>query len=155
MPRKSGFLLIEMIVAFSVVAISLGAILQVISHSLKNANAARKLQEAAYLAEEKMWEGLWQEPITEGWDNGDFSEHTGMSWSREITLLHRPSLEELEEDRATVQGASHIREKLPPTDLFQIRVYVNWVEQGKKKNFELATYRLAPTPDEFDDQTAL
>ncbi len=154
MRRKSGFLLIEMVVAFSVVAIALGAILQVISHSIRNANAARKVQTASYLAEEKVWDVLFEEPVAEGWSDGDFPNHPGMTWTREISLLYRPNLEEEEEGRATTIGGSDFREKLPPTDLFHIRVYINWMEQGQKKNFELATYRLAPTPESFDDELA-
>lgn len=152
-------MLVEILVSLAVVAIVLGALLQVYSHSLRNANAAKRVQLASYLAERIVWEALWTDPVEEGWENGSFEEEPQMTWSREIRLLYRPDLEEetpdqqlTEEDKMKMILAAGGREKLPPTDLFQIRVYVNWMERGQEKNYELSTYRLAPTPEGEEDQ---
>jgi len=146
---KKGFLLIEMIIALSVVAIVLGALLQVFSHSLKNANAARRVQVASYLAEIKLWETLWEETLTEGWSDGTFEEEPELTWSQEVILLYRPEPPEEEANKpGTTTKSRNDREELPPTELYEIRVYVNWMEFGKKKNYELITYRLVPIPED-------
>jgi len=151
--HKKGFLLVEMIVALSVVAIVLGALLQVFSHSLKNGNAARKAQFASYLAEEILWESFWEENLTDGWTNGTFSEYPKYRWSRHVELIYHPEpdVEEEESKETSSQGANE-RHLLPETDLVQIRVYVNWEEYGIDKHYELATYKVTPVPTEDEDK---
>jgi len=151
MRAKKGFLLVEILISISVVAITLGALFQVFSHALRNSNAAKQTQVASYLAEKVIWETLWEPTLNEGWTDGLFEEEPGMKWSREITLLYRPDPED-EDDSSFTVGSKDTREKLPDTDLFFIRVYVNWIAQGKEKSYELATYHLVPSPEEFFDQ---
>lgn len=139
--------------ALSVVAISLGAVLQAFSRSLKNAETAKRYQIASLLAEEKVWETLWANELIEGTTSGIMEGPPEMSWSCEATLLYRPPLEETPRETAppegaTVTGGKEAREKLPPTDLYQIVVRVSWSDQDKMREYQLATYTLIPTPEE-------
>ncbi len=123
LPKKFGFSWMEVAVAFFVGVIAVGAVVQTISKAEKNWIAAQKLQLAAELAEEKLLEGLAEKTIAVGWENGDFPQHPGMDWSREVTLIE-------------------------PPHLYQIRLYLNWEGAKGKELFELATYYLAPASDE-------
>ena len=115
--QKFSFSWMEVVVVFFVLAIAVGAVVQTVAKAKSNWLAAQRLELATHLAEEKLLEGLTEKTLTVGWANGEFPQHPGMSWSREVT-------------------------RLTPAELYQVRVYVNWEGAKDKELFELATYHL-------------
>lgn len=86
--KVKGFTLLEILVAFTLLAVTFGTIMQIIAGSAKNTQKASQNTKIAMLAQSKMDElGLF-EVLEEGSTNGDFDDKT--SWSLEITPFDVP-----------------------------------------------------------------
>jgi Tfp pilus assembly protein PilV len=86
--RKSGFTLIEALVACVLVVIGIAGALSAISASLHAEGAAKFYQSAGPLAQAKLAE-IENDPNTEaGTDEGDFGDkYPGFAWSSKITTI--------------------------------------------------------------------
>ena len=124
MRLDKGFTLIEILVAMSVLAISLVVILQLFSGGLKSVRLSNQYTRAIFYAREKMEEILLTEDLEEGRQEGESEEPLG--WRAEIVLI------EPEDDEAS---------KLP-FDTLQIMVDVMWHEGEKEKHFQISTMRM-------------
>lgn len=99
--KNKGFTLLEILVAFTLLAITFGTIMEIIAGSAKNTQRATQNTKVAMLAQSKMDElGLF-EILEEGSSNGDFDDNT--SWSLEITPFDVPYEGDYNQDFTAVE----------------------------------------------------
>lgn len=128
--RARGFTLIEVLVAFAILALALGVLLQVFSGGLNNARVSEAYTTASLLAESKLAALGAEEPLAEGQSAGRFDDR--FRWRVDV----RP-YEEAERSGPTE------REEWP-VNAFQVVVTVSWNEANEERSVSLSTLRLAP-----------
>jgi general secretion pathway protein I len=114
------------LVAFAILAASLGAMLQVFSAGLRSSDQAERYTRAVLLAESTMASiGTEENPLP-----GGFSGETedGFQWRWEANPYDEGSLP----DRVVA--------------LYRVNVTVTWEGRGKNRTVSLTTLRLAPLP---------
>jgi general secretion pathway protein I len=87
--KKNGFTLLEVLVAFTLLAATFATVMQIISGSAKNTVKASHNTKIAMLVQSKLDEIGLIEKIEEGSTFGDFDELT--SWSLDIVPFEVPS----------------------------------------------------------------
>lgn len=125
--KSRGFTLLEVLVAFSILALSLGVLFQIFSSGLRNLRVAEAYTTATALAESKLAAIGVEEPFVEGKENGRFDD--GFRWRVEVRR-YEP-------------------EDLPTTAIsavqpYEVVVTVSWGERGEERSVSLTTLRLAP-----------
>ena len=123
-PSNDGFTLIEILVAISILAISLVVILQLFSGGLKSSRLSDEYTRGIFHAREKMGEVLLSKEVSAGETEGEFSD--SFRWKCQIELI-----ESVEEDE----------EKLP-FNMFNIKVDIVWDVGGKEKRFQVSTIKI-------------
>ena len=78
-----GFTLLEILIAFTVLATLGGILLQLIQGGLRNVDSAERITHAALLARSKLHELIVADAIVAGTDNGSFDD--GYRWQLELT----------------------------------------------------------------------
>lgn len=124
-PRSSdGFSLLEVLVAFSILALSLGVLMQLFSGSMRNTLASASYSRAVDLAESTLALAGTEIPLQPGRHGGD---EKGLRWELDIE--------------------PYIPQELlaPPAgiEVFQVSARVEWSDGGKARSFSLDTLRLA------------
>lgn len=122
---KRGFTLIEVLVAMSILAISLTVVLQLFSGGLKSSRLSDEYTRGIFYAREKMDEILLAEELNEGVISGEFDD--GFKWRAKARRL---DITEAKDDRL-------------PFRAFNIRVDVSWSEGEKEKSFAVSSIKLA------------
>jgi general secretion pathway protein I len=122
-----GFTLLEVLVAFTLLAAALGALLQVFSTGLRTTTAAHDYATAAALAQSKLAAMGVAEPIVLGRRAGRFAN--GFDWSVEA----RPA--------ASGNAGSET-----PSALWQVSVAVRGGDDRRPVEVTLDTLRLVPQP---------
>jgi general secretion pathway protein I len=125
-----GFTLIEVVVAFIILALSLGVLLQVFSTGLRNVRVSEAYTMAALLAESKLAAVGIEEPLTAGATAGVFDDR--FRW--------RLDVQPYEPDRA--EGPAEGGEG--PVRAYEVVVTVSWNEANEERSVSLTTLRLAP-----------
>ena len=123
-PSNDGFTLIEILVAISILAISLVVILQLFSGGLKSSRLSDEYTRGIFHAREKMGEVLLSKEVSAGETEGEFSD--SFRWKCQIELI-----ESVEEDE----------EKLP-FNMFNIKVDIVWDVGDKEKRFQVSTIKI-------------
>lgn len=121
---NNGFTLIEILVAISILAISLVVIFQLFSGGLKSSRLSEEYTRAIFHAREKMEEILIPKELSEGELQGEFED--SFRWKSEIVRIEDP-----EED-----------DKELPFTMFNIKVDVMWGEGDKERRFEISTMKV-------------
>ncbi|GEM_PF-518386 len=124
-PCCEGFTLIEVLVAISVLAISLVVILQLFSGGLNSGRLSDEYTRAVFHAREKMEEILLSDTIEEGTSEGEFED--GSRWKANIVLM-----EQREEEVSRL-----------PFDAFTIEVEVSWGPEESAKHLTIDTMKVA------------
>jgi general secretion pathway protein I len=127
--NPQGFTLIEVLVAFMILAISLVVVMQLFSGSLKAGAVSTDYFYGIFHAQEKMEEILARKELAPGSRSGHFED--GYEWTAEIS--HIPL--ETEDGR-----------ELPVSE-YQIDLAVTWEKGGRERHFELVTAVLAKPPE--------
>lgn len=123
---SSGFTLIEILVAISVLAIALVMILQLFSGGLNSARIGEEYTRGIFHAREKMEEILLLKDLEAGEAAGAFED--GIMWKARIVQVG-PSEEEVETF---------------PLDTYEIQVSVRWPEGMGEREFEIRTLKSVP-----------
>ncbi len=122
---QSGFSLIEVLVAFVLLGMTLAVIMQIFSGGLRNASAAKHRAQAMVLAESKL-ELLGSEiPLEQGGSQG---ENGPFAW--EIEIYPFDTLELSEDDAPT------------SAELLAIKISVHWKQGTRIQSLTLDTLRV-------------
>lgn len=122
-----GMTLIEVLVAFIVLSVTMAVIMQIFSGGMRNARLADSYSRAVFLAESKMAAVGLERPLMPGEDSGQVGGE--MQWRVSITPA---------EDDATTNA------QLMPVRLYQVRVTAAWGDDGRERHVELTSLRLGP-----------
>jgi general secretion pathway protein I len=128
-----GFTLIEIVVAFAILAVGLGLAMQIAGGAMRNARQAAQRTEAALYAKSLLDAAGVGERLEEGSDAGDFGED--YRWELEVSKY------ELELD-----GPVQIDPSMSPVQLYRLDLRVTWGEGRNESEARFVTLR-ALTPD--------
>jgi general secretion pathway protein I len=123
--RCGGFTLIEVLVAISLLAISLVVILQLFSGGLNSGKLSDEYTRGVFHAREKMEEILLSNNMEEGITEGEFED--GFRWKADIVRM-----EQREEEVSRL-----------PFDAFTIAVEISWGSEGHEKHLKIDTIKVA------------
>ena len=128
----SGFALIEILVAISILAISLVVIFQLFSGGLKSRQLSERYARGIFYAREKMAETLILPELPEGESEGELED--AYRWQSDVSRI-------VPEDD----------EKELPVDLMKIHVRVTWREGEKEKSFTIETLKVVKREQSADN----
>jgi len=128
MNRQRGFSLLEILIAFSILALSLGILLKIFSAGINNAGVAEEYTAAVQVAESLMAETGAEAPLKPHQATG--LEHDKYHWQVSVSPFQF-SAENLDVTTITAE-------------LFKIKVVVSWGEGAKaaRRQVELITLKL-------------
>ncbi len=119
--------LIEVLVAFIVLSVTMAVIMQIFSGGMRNARTAESYSRAVFLAQSRLAAAGAEQPLAPG----EYSGNVGN------TLRWNVSVSPAEDDGATDQQRM-------PARLYHVRVRVDWSEDGRQRQVELTSLRLGP-----------
>ena len=125
---QGGFSLLEILVAFSILALSLGVLLEIFSTALRGVGLSEHYSRAAQLAESRLAAVGADIPLESG--SSDSGEEEGYRWQVSISPYTAGDLE-------TGPG---FREPLV------VRVLVSWEDLGRERRVSAETLRLSAEP---------
>lgn len=125
-PRlQAGFSLLEVLVAFAILALSMGVLLQIFSRAMSTTAVSGSYSRAAALAEARLAEVGVTLPLEEGDFTGDPDD--GMAWSLRIQQLDASEL---------------FPDQTAPVTPYRVTATVAWGERGAERQLSLASLRL-------------
>lgn len=125
-----GFSLLEVLVAFVILALALGVLMRVFSGAINNTAQAKRYAQATMIAQTKLAEAAAESPLLEGETSGDHDN--GFHWRTRTSRL----------DMA--EENTELVEKLT---LYRIDVEVNWPRGAQSEGqVRVATLRLGINP---------
>ena len=132
--RAMGFSLLEILVAFTLLAVAMGVLMQIFSSGVNGASLAGRYAKATMYAESKLAsvgiEGELKESATAGKFDDDFS------WAMSV----RPYQDPFPKEASVVDF-----EKLMPTQLYEIELNVVFTADDRRERVvKLSTLRLGP-----------
>ena len=126
-----GFSLLEVLVAFIILALALGVIMRIFSGGLGNIGVAEHYSRAVAIAESKLVAVGVESPLTEGEITGE--EEQGYSWRTSVQRYQA--------------GEQPLEEAAMPVDLYQVEVDVTWDNTATaRRTLRFVTLRAAPRP---------
>jgi hypothetical protein len=117
--RDSGFMLLEVILAVTLLAISMVAIIGSLSQCLAAARAVQSYSTSEILLANKSFEFRTERPTDIFDQEGEFDDYPGFSWSRKL-------------EGTDTEG------------LWQQTITVYWYERGKLASDSVVEYRYLP-----------
>jgi general secretion pathway protein I len=129
--KDAGFSLIEILVAFSILAISLGVLLHIFSGGLRTAIVSEEYQQALAIAQAQLARAGTDIPLAQGSLSG--VEQEKFAWSMQVTLFELPQV------KSTLDT-----NQLPATmQAFKVKVIVEWEEGQDNRSVVLNSVHLA------------
>jgi general secretion pathway protein I len=133
--REAGFTVLEVLMAFVLLALTLGALLQVFSSGLRDAQLADEYARATMIAQSKLAGFTAAEALAEGAAAG---RDDPFDW----TLTAVPYDDRQESPEAQAQGQFDLRVRL-----LRVESKVVWrAADGRERNVRLVTLVLGPRP---------
>ena len=123
--RLRGFSLLEVLVAFTILAMSLAVLFRIFSSGLQNLRISEGYSQAVLLAESRLADVGVSEPLELGVTQGEWGE--GFLWQQSVEPYY-PWEEELDLSR--------------PISAYRVTVVVSWGVRGKQHQVALSTVRL-------------
>ena len=131
-PKKSqGFTLIEVIAAFTIMALTFAAILQILSNSTRQTIKSSERTRIALLAQSKMDELGLSIPVEESSLSGSFDD--GVDWSMDITPYE-------------IQYEGDISLEFAPVELYRVDLTISWFSGRDNSASMVFTTLRAMTP---------
>lgn len=132
--RQRGFSLLELVAAFLVFALGFGALMQILSASLRNARLSAEYTQAALWAQSKLDSVGIGDKLKEGGSSGEFD--AAYRWQLEITRYQPPD------------AAAAPTQTLQPVDLYRVDLTVSWGGAQSRREAHFTTLRAAnPDPN--------
>ncbi len=125
-PGQSGFSILEVLVAFSILALALGVLLQAFSTGIRSVSQSGLYSRAMLLAESKLTQAGRDEALYEGEYSGEFDDI--FRWSISLTPYE---VEDLDPDKLSLEP-------------FTATVRVEWDEGDRSPSIILTSLRLLP-----------
>jgi general secretion pathway protein I len=119
--------LIEVLVAFVVLSMTLAVIMQIFSGGMRNARLAGAYSYALILAESQLAAAGVEQPLSVGQSSGQTGPD--LTWRTTVELF---------DDGGAAERL------LLPTRLYQVRAQVSWNEGGRERQVQLTSLRLGP-----------
>ena len=127
-----GFSLLEILVAFTLMALVVAVLMRVFSGGLQGIGLAEDYARASSLAESKLASVGSEVPLKVGDVSGGDAER--FRWKIAMQLY---------DDKASVAAPSPLQTPMR-VELFEVNVSVTWSEYGKDRQVNLATLMLSP-----------
>jgi general secretion pathway protein I len=128
LPRQNGFSLLEILVAFAILAMALGVLLRIFGGAGQISGLADKYARAVVIAESLLASADLEIPLQPGETSGEVD--TVFHWTMRVTPYQ-------------VEEPIPFAENLPVTP-YQVDLSVEWDEGDEPRLFELTTLRLLP-----------
>ena len=125
--RSGGFTLLQVLVAFTVLAISLGVLFEIFSTGMRASRSAEEYTRATLLAESKLAAIGITDALEEGETTGDFGDGY-YNW--------RVAVRPYRLDGSEGEGPP------PPIEAYEVVVTVAWGEGSSERSVSLTTLRL-------------
>lgn len=130
----AGFSLLEILVAFTLLALAMGVLMQIFSRGVNGAALADQYAKATMYAESKLATVGIEDQLKETAASGKFDDV--FAWG----LVVRPYQDPLPKEQSVVDF-----EKLMPTQLYEIELKVNFTADDRRERVvKLSTLRLGP-----------
>ncbi len=131
--KQAGFSLLEVLVAFSILALSMGTLMQIFSGGLRNVGLSEEYARAVAIAEEKLVSIGIESPLTPGETQGKYGEK--FSWH----MVAQPIESNLLSEQTSQQAISPVL----PVGLMGISVIVEWDSDAtNRRSLTLNTARV-------------
>jgi general secretion pathway protein I len=122
--QQQGFSLLEVLVAFAILSLSLGVLFQIFSSGVRGTIVSEGYNKALIIAQSRLAEVGVDRPLEAGMEQGEAEEP--YRWRVEVTPYQEGDL-----------GSQ--RRRVEP---YRIDVWVGWKADGKARDVELSTLRL-------------
>ncbi|AFL74782.1 type IV pilus modification PilV family protein [Thiocystis violascens] len=134
--RQRGFSLLEVLVAFAILAITLGVLLEIFSRASLATLVSSQYSQAASLVESKLAAVGVDIPLEEGTVSGEPED--GFAW--EVTVAPF----EIEEDVASPDPSMGLSagQTEPPVMPYRVQATALWEEAGRVRRLTVSTLRL-------------
>lgn len=119
--------LIEVLVAFVVLSLTMAVILHIFSGGMRNARLSDSYSRAVFLAQSKLAAVGIEQPLAPGEDSGQVNAN--LHWR--VSIL-------------AVDDGGEADRLLMPVRQYLVRTTVAWQEDGRDKQVELSSMRLGP-----------
>ena len=126
--RQRGFSLLEVLVAFSVMALVLGVVFRILSSGMNTAELTGRYSQAALLAQSRMAELDAQDDLQEGRSEGEFAD-SDYRWQLTVSAYNGEPTLNL--DQLTFRPLA-------------VELEVHWGDGDQSRSINLSTLRLAP-----------
>ncbi len=129
--KQNGFTLLEVLIAFTMLAVIFATTMEIIAGSARNTRKASDNTMVALYAQSKLDELGLLEKLEEGSSDGDFDDNT--SWSLDVVPFDVPYEGDVNQDFSVVE-------------LMEVTLVVTTQRGGRQRHTEFKTLR-AITPD--------
>ncbi len=136
--RQRGFSLLEVLVAFAILALTLGVLLNIFSRASHSAIVSTQYSQAAALAEAQLNAIGITTPLEAGTYSGELE--SGFAWEISVIPVKFASI-------APLPDADMIAPNLATVTPYQLTATVLWREGERVRRFSVATVRLGTATD--------
>jgi general secretion pathway protein I len=130
--RERGFSLLEVLVAFVILGLVLGTLMQIFSGGLRNIGRAGEYQRAVLLGQSKLATVGIEMPLKEGESSGEFD--AAYRWQASI----RP----FQETQIAVPEPSGAPAPILPVSLLEVEIRVLWGTGDQERTLSMKTVRV-------------
>lgn len=130
MKRARGFSLLEILVAFTILALSLGVLMQIFSASLRNVDITRDAAQATALAQTLLADAGVEAPLEAGESSGTLADR--FRWHLQVAP----------HEEGPRPGASENLRAPPMLELWRVTARVAWGDRDRERDVVLTTLRV-------------